>query len=131
MKLVAGVAMLCAALVLASAARADHRYGPIFTIDPENARALIERGGVAPIDLRPEGEFETGRLPGARSVPLATLASRVDELPPAGVILIYGDEPNERLFRAYHFIRARRAGAVYLLDGGLDGWRRLGYPLER
>src|SRR5439155_24287133 len=79
----------------------------------------------------PESEFKTGRLPGARSVPLATLASRTDELPPDGMILLYGDASNERLFRAYHFIRARRGGAVYLLDGGIDGWRRVGYPLER
>ena len=131
MKFVATIAALAAALVLASPARGDHLYGPVFTIDPENAAALIARGAVALIDLRPEREFEAGRLPGARSVPLATLASRTDELPPEGPILIYGDSPNERLFRAYHFIRARRPGAVYLLDGGVDGWRRLGYPLER
>jgi len=131
MKLVTTIAGLVTALVLVSPARADHRYGPVFTIDPENAAALITRGGVAAIDLRPESEFQTGRLPGARSVPLATLASRTDELPPDGMILLYGDASNERLFRAYHFIRARRGGAVYLLDGGIDGWRRVGYPLER
>jgi rhodanese-related sulfurtransferase len=131
MRLVAAIAALAAVLVLASPAGADHRYGPIFTIDPEHAAALIARGGAAPIDLRPEPEFQAGRLPGARSLPLATLASRTDELPPDGVILLYGDGPNERLFRAYHYIRARRAGAVYLLDGGIDGWRRLGYQLER
>jgi rhodanese-related sulfurtransferase len=131
MKLVATLCAVVAVLVLAPAARADHRYGPVFTIDPEHAAALIARGGVAPIDLRPESEFQTGRLPGARSLPLATLASRTDELPPDGVILLYGDGPNERLFRAYHFVRARRAGAVYLLDGGIDGWRRAGNPVER
>ena len=37
----------------------------------------------------------------------------------------------ERLFGAYHFIRARRAGEIYVLEGGLEGWRRLGYQLER
>ncbi|HEY3101882.1 MAG TPA: rhodanese-like domain-containing protein [Methylomirabilota bacterium] len=130
MKLIATIGALVTALVLVSPAHADHRFGPVFTIDPEHAAALIARGGVAPIDLRPESEFQTGRLPGARSLPLATLASRTEELPPDGVILLYGDGPNERLFRAYHFVRARRAGAVYLLDGGIDGWRRVGYPLE-
>jgi len=130
MKLEAAFLALVAALVLVSPARADHRYGPVFTIDPEHAAALIARGGVAPIDLRPESEFQAGRLPGAHSLPLATLASRSDELPSDSVILLYGDGPNERLFRAYHFVRARRAGAVYLLDGGIDGWRRVGNPLE-
>jgi rhodanese-related sulfurtransferase len=132
MRRVAAAALLVGALALAVPARADHaRFGPVLILDPENARALLERGDVAPIDLRPESDFQTGRLPGARSLPLSALVSRQEELPPAGVILLYGDGPNERLFGAYHFIRARRAGAIYLLGGGLDGWRRLGYPLER
>lgn len=118
------------AVAAASPARADHaRYAPVFTIDAEDARARMARGGVAPVDLRPEADFRNGRLPGA--LPLATLVSRVDEVAPAGVIVLCGDGPNERLFGAYHFIRARRVGDVYVLDGGVDGWRRLGYPLER
>jgi rhodanese-related sulfurtransferase len=70
-------------------------------------------------------------LPGARSLPLSALTSRLDELPRAGVIILYGEGPIERLFGAYHFIRARRAGEMYVLEGGLEGWRQLGYQLER
>jgi rhodanese-related sulfurtransferase len=132
MKYVTGLALLLAALALAVPARGDHaRFGPVLLIDPEDAHALMERGGVAPIDVRPESDFRAGRLPGAWSLPLSTLASRADELPPAGVIILYGDGPIERLFGAYHFIRARRAGDIYVLEGGFDGWRRLGYQLER
>ena len=132
MKYVPGVALLVVALALALPARADHaRFGPVLTVDAENARALMERGGVAPIDLRSEDDFRAGRLPGARSLPLSTLTSRLDKLPRAGVIILYGDGPIERLFGAYHFIRARRAGEMYVLEGGLEGWRQLGYRLER
>ena len=52
-------------------------------------------------------------------------------MPRGGLIILYGDGPIERLFGAYHFIRARRAGEIYVLEGGLEGWRRLGYQLER
>ena len=103
----------------------------MLTIDPEYARALMERGGVAPIDLRSEDDFRAGRLPGAHSLPLSMLTSRLDELPPAGVIILYADGPIQRLFGAYHFIRARRADEMYVLEGGLEGWRRVGYPVER
>lgn len=115
-----------------SPARADHaRYGPILTIDAEDARALMARGGVASIDLRPEADLPAGRLPGyavatacdARLAHRRVTARRSDRP--------YGDGPNEQLFGTHHFIRARRAGEVYVLDGGIDGWRRLGYPLER
>ena len=132
MKYGPGVALLVVALALAVPARADHaRFGPVLTIDAEYARALMERGGVAPIDLRSEDEFRAGRLPGARSLPLSALTSRVDELPRAGIIILYGEGPIERLFGAYHYIRARRAGELYMLEGGLESWRQLGYQLER
>ena len=132
MKYLAGVALLVVALALALPARADHaRFGPVLTVDAEYARTLMERGGVAPIDLRSEDDFRAGRLPGARSLPLSTLTSRLEELPRGGLIILYGDGPIERLFGAYHFIRARRAGEIYVLEGGLEGWRQLGYQLER
>ena len=132
MKYLAGVALLVVALALALPARADHaRFGPVLTVDAEYARALMEHGGVAPIDLRSEDDYRKGRLPGARSLPLSMLTSRLEDLPRAGLIILYGDGPIERLFGAYHFIRARRAGEIYVLEGGLEGWRRLGYQLER
>src|SRR6202008_56829 len=109
------------ALALAVPARADHaRFGPVLTIDAEYARALMERGGVAPIDLRSEDDFRAGRLPGARSLPLSALTARVEERPRAGIIILYGEGPIERLFGAYHYIRARRAGELYMLEGGLE-----------
>jgi rhodanese-related sulfurtransferase len=132
MRWLAGVALAAGVLALASPASSDHaRFGPVLTIDPASARALMERGGVAPIDLRPEADFRASRLPGAQSWPLATLASRLAELPRADVLIVYGEGPIERVLGAYHLIRPRSAGDVYVLEGGLDGWRRAGYPLER
>ena len=128
----AALAVVLSALVSMPAAWADHtRYGPVLTIDPESARTLMQRGGVAPVDLRPEDEFRAGRLPGARSLPLATLATHLDALPAASVLILYGDDGVERVLPAYHLIRPRRTGAVYVLEDGFAGWARLGYPLER
>jgi rhodanese-related sulfurtransferase len=132
MRAAAALAIVVAALALAAPARADHaRYGPVLTIDAESARTLLERGGVATIDLRSERDFRAGRLPGAHSLPLPTLASHLEALPAADVLILYGDGPADRVLAAYHVIRPRRAGAVYVLEGGFDAWRRMGYPLER
>jgi rhodanese-related sulfurtransferase len=132
MRRLAVLTLLVTAVAVAAPARGDHaRFGPVLTVDPASARMLLERGGVAPIDLRPEAEFRTGRLPGARSWPLATLDAHLGDLPRSGVIILYGDGPIERVLRAYHLIRPRASGDVYVLEGGLEGWRRAGYTLER
>jgi rhodanese-related sulfurtransferase len=126
-----GMALLIVALGLAVPAHADHaRFGPVLTIDPESARALLERGGVTAVDLRPVADFRAGHLPGARSLPLRTLASRLEEVPD-DVVIIYSDGPIEPVVGAYHLIRPRRHRALYVLEGGFDAWRRLGYQLER
>jgi rhodanese-related sulfurtransferase len=132
MRRLARIALVLGALGAASPASGDHtRFGPVLTIDPASARMLLERGGVAPIDLRPEGDFATGHLPGAQSWPLPTVEARLRALPHGGVIILYGEGPIERVLRAYHLIRSRVAGDVYVLEGGLEGWRRAGYTLER
>jgi rhodanese-related sulfurtransferase len=127
----AGIALLIGALALASPARADHaRFGPVLMIDPESARALLARGGVAAVDLRADPEFRAGRLPGARSLPLGTLSGRLEEVPD-DVVILYSDGPIEPVLGAYHLIRPRRHRAMFVLEGGFDAWQRMGYQLER
>jgi len=68
-----------------------------FFVDPVGLEAvdrdtLLERlraHDVTLIDVRPEREFAEGHLPGALSVPLADLASRLDELPRDRTIVAY------------------------------------------
>jgi rhodanese-related sulfurtransferase len=131
MRRLARIALILGALGGASPASGDHtRFGPVLTIDPASARMLLERGGVAPIDLRAEGDFHAGHLPGAQSWPLPTVEARLAALPASGVIILYGEGPIERVLRAYHLIRPRASGDVYVLEGGVEGWRRAGYTLE-
>ena len=132
MRRLAAIALVVGALAVASPAGGDHtRLPPVLTIDPATVRMLLERGGVAPIDLRPESDFQTGHLPGAHSWPLATVETRLEALPRSGVIILYGEGAIERVLRVYHLIRPRAPGDVYVLEGGLEGWRRAGYTLER
>jgi rhodanese-related sulfurtransferase len=129
----APVAALVALLLLGAASvDADHAWAPVLTIDPDSARTLMERGErVEPVDLRSAPDFRAGRLPRARSVPLGELRERVDEVPRAGVVILYCGCARDELLRAYQFLRGRRYANVYVLEGGLDAWVRLGHPLER
>jgi rhodanese-related sulfurtransferase len=125
-------AAIAAGVLAAGPAAADHAWAPVLTIDPESARSLMERGErVEPLDLRSEAEFQAGRLPHARLLPLAELRERVREVPERGLVVLYCACSRDELFRAYQFLRGRRYTNVYVLEGGIDGWRRLGYPLER
>ena len=119
-------------LMMAAPAIADHAWVPVLTIDPDSAKSLMDRGEpVEPVDLRPATEFRAGRLPRARSLPLGELRDRVDEVPHRGVVVLYCGCGRDELLRAYQLLRGRRHANVYVLEGGIEAWQRLGYPLER
>jgi rhodanese-related sulfurtransferase len=90
----------------------------------------LARGDVVVLDVRPEPEFRAGHIAGARSVPLATLATVVPRLPRRreivaycrGPYCVYADDA-VRLLRA-RGLKARR------LDVGFPEWRRAGLPVE-
>jgi rhodanese-related sulfurtransferase len=120
------------ALATPAPAVADHAWAPVLTIDAESAKSLMDRGErVEPLDLRPATEWQAGRMPHARSLPLRELPDRVDEVPQAGIVVLYCGCSRDELFRAYQFLRGRRHTNVYVLEGGLEAWRQHGYGLER
>jgi rhodanese-related sulfurtransferase len=99
------------------------------TVTPEQARRLIEEGAIL-IDIREADEHARERIPGARHLPL----SRLDE---AGLAV----EPGKRvLFHCRSGARtlgnagrlAERVGGgceAYVVEGGLDAWRKAGLPV--
>ena len=119
-------------LLVATPAIADHAWAPVLTIDADSAKSLMDRGEpVEPVDLRSATEFGAGRLPRARSLPLGELRDRVDEVPRRGLVVLYCGCGRDELLRAYQFLRGRRYGNVFVLEGGIEAWQGLGYPLER
>ena len=50
-------------------------------VDRETLLERLRADEAVLVDVRPEHEFAAGHLPGAISIPLATLQSRLDELP--------------------------------------------------
>lgn len=58
-------------------------------VDRETLLERLSTGEVVLLDVRPEHEFAEGHLPGARSVPLPLLESRLGELPRDRTIVAY------------------------------------------
>lgn len=102
-------------------------------LEPVAATTLLERardGLVTVIDVRPQEEYAQGHIPGALSIPLDRLATRLGELPRDREIIAYCRGPWCVLsFEAVARLRAAGVSARRLADG-LPEWRRAGLPVE-
>jgi rhodanese-related sulfurtransferase/predicted transcriptional regulator len=110
---------------LAEVDRASRDYlgEDVDTIGREDLIARLARGDVVLVDVRPPEEYAAGHIEGARSIPLAELERRLDELPPDAEIVAYCRGP----FCAYAHdaVRQLRAGgrSARRLADGWPEWR--------
>jgi len=101
-------------------------------MEPVDRRALLERvrqGTVTVIDVRPTEEYRAGHIPGAVSIPLKELKTRLAELPKDQEIVAYCRGPYCVLaVEAVEMLRANGFQAARLEDGVQD-WRAEGLPV--
>jgi len=67
-------------------------FTPVRSMDPEEAKAFMKahkEGTYTLLDVRQPGEYEKGRIPGARLVPLPELPNRLQELNPEKPVITY------------------------------------------
>lgn len=99
-------------------------------ISVDELREALQEERVILLDVRPEVEYQAGHLPQARSLPVAELEARLEDLPHdqeivaycRGPYCVFADEA-VTLLRSHGFA-ARR------LDAGVPEWRRLGLPVS-
>ena len=99
------------------------------TISPKDAALLCEEGAALIVDVREPDEHVRMRIPGALSLPLSRLDQPGATLPQGRPVLFHcrsGARTDAHAARL-----AATAGRVdaYVLDGGLDAWRRAGLPI--
>lgn len=126
------VALIAAVVLGGMPARAGHPGAVFLALPPEYVKRLLDEGD-QPIfvDLRPGPDFARGRLPGARSVPLADLRKRVADVPRAGRVVLYCGCSHEEMAAAHQFLQEQGYRNISVLDEGVEGWRKRGYPLDR
>jgi rhodanese-related sulfurtransferase len=110
---------------LAEVQRAAREYlgDEVEAIGRDDLVARMARGDVVLVDVRPADEFEAGHIDGARSIPIAELERRLDELPSDREVVAYCRGP----FCAYaheavRFLRAEGRPARRLEEGWPE-WR--------
>jgi len=101
------------------------------TLTAEQLAERLDHGRVVVLDVRPTLEYESGHIPGARSMPIDELAVNLSLLPKSkeivaycrGPYCVYADDA-VRLLRSHGF-KARR------LKDGLPEWRRAGRNVDQ
>ena len=101
--------------------------GELPCIAPASLAALGSQAHI--VDLGLGKDYVSGHLPGAWWTVRARLDRCLAQLPPQGTLVLVS--PDDRLARlAWPEARALRAGTVLVLEGGSEGWKRAGLPLE-
>ena len=120
-------------LALGRPAAAGHPgSAAVLTIDADSLQQLTRQGRpVLAVDVRAPEAFQAGRLPGARSIPLTALTARQGELPPDGLVVLYGADSVDEAAAAFRYLRSTGRTNIAVLEGGFAAWRAGGYRVER
>ena len=84
--------------------------------------------GAQLVDVRADHEWEAGRIPGAKHVPLAELDERTGEIDRDRSVVLYCRGGNRSTMAAEALAAAGYDAAK--LTGGIVGWEEAGLPLE-
>ncbi len=93
---------------------------------------MMNSGNALVLDIRDNGEFNSGRIPKAKNIPLAEITKRIDE------IAKFKDKPvivtcgtNTRAAAAVRALKANGFTDVYALQGGFGAWQQASLPVEK
>ena len=95
------------------------------TISPKDAKRLIDQGGTL-VDIRNADERARELIPGSKHGALAGLT----ELPDASAPIIFHCRSGVRTGQNAGRLRAAAPCEAYILDGGLEAWKKAGLPVQ-
>ena len=94
-------------------------------------RRLKRKDKLVVLDVRPQEEYAAGHIPGATSIPLEELKTRIKELPKSKQIVAYCRGPLCALApEATRFLKAKGYRVKRMSEGAPD-WEAAGLPLEK
>ncbi len=92
--------------------------------------AQARSGLVVVIDVRPQAEFDAAHLPYARSLPLAELEQRINELPRDADIVAYCRGPFCLMSDAAVKLLLARGYRAHKTPDGVSEWQAAGFAIE-
>jgi adenylyltransferase/sulfurtransferase len=98
-------------------------------ISPEAAKAMVERGEAALVDVREPWEWVTARIPGATLIPMSEMDRRIGEITSDRPVIFYC-AVGQRSAAAADALRARGHPRAFNIAGGIVAWMNGQYPVE-
>ncbi len=103
---------------------------PFTRITVQEAKEMIDRGGVQLIDTRNPDEHAGGHAPGALLMPHMSVPAQTDKLQQE-TDLLFICKSGYRSALACEFAAAAGFSRLFNVEGGHDAWQAAGYPMER
>lgn len=99
------------------------------TVSPEKAREMLNEGAIL-LDIREADEHARERIAAARSLPLSTL-DQADFALHRGKPVIFHCRSGQRTQMNAARLQARAGDGceAFVVEGGLDAWRKAGLPV--
>jgi rhodanese-related sulfurtransferase len=89
----------------------------------------MESDDVIVVDVREPNEYNSGHLPGAKHIPLNTVLNRISEIPTDKQVLFVCGTANRSALAA-EMAAAMGLTNLVVIEGGTEGWKRRGFPVE-
>lgn len=99
-------------------------------ISTSELESRVREGTVELIDVRGQSEWDAGRIPGARHIPLGYLTDRLDEVPRDRPVALQCQSGARSAIGA-SLLRANGYRHVMNVRGGFGHWAATGRPVER
>jgi len=100
------------------------------TVTTLEATRLINSKNAQIVDVRAASDFAAGTLPNAKNIPSANLKDRLGELKKERPVILICNTGTTAGPAATQ-LRAGGFAEVYVLAGGITGWREAGLPLRK
>ena len=102
---------------------------PVPQVAPEEAMALLDRGGVQLVDVREPWEYEEAHIPGCRLIPLGDVPTRYGEIDRGVPVVVYC-KSGGRSAKAVAFLLEQGYDRALNLTGGILAWANAQLPTE-
>ena len=124
-------ALAAATSTLADSAT-DHSTTVISHVDAQQAQKLIAEKKVVVLDIRTPGEFNSGRITGAKNIDFQApdFEQRIDGLDKSKSYLVHCASGG-RSSHSLMIFKKHQFQAVYHLDGGIKAWQKAGLPVDK
>jgi rhodanese-related sulfurtransferase len=97
-------------------------------ISPEAAATLLREGGATLVDVREPDEHARARIPGAQNLPLSRLEEAELALHVGKPVIFHCRSGARTQGNAARLAAKAGLCEAYVVEGGLDAWKRTGLP---